>query len=141
MNDQGPRKHRVTEPLPGDTAALEFQDFSGPVLLCPACREPYTHQGSVTVFGRAGEDTPTRAITVTPGAETAHIVESRQAEQTNPSGRRDGVAIRFWCEQCPAVSELLIHQHKGFTYIRWRAAGRSIDLPWQDHETWTAAGP
>ena len=44
-------------------------------------------------------------------------VGTDQAE--NPSPRRDGVAIQFWCEACPSTPVLHIYQHKGDTMINW----------------------
>jgi len=38
----------------------------------------------------------------------------------NPSRRRDGLAIEFSCENCPAILELTIKQHKGETFFAWR---------------------
>ncbi len=35
----------------------------------------------------------------------------------NPSKRRDGVAIGFTCEQCPAVFWVTLAQHKGATLL------------------------
>jgi hypothetical protein len=29
----------------------------------------------------------------------------------NPSSRRNGIAIRFWCENCDALAELTLEQH------------------------------
>jgi hypothetical protein len=38
----------------------------------------------------------------------------------NPSSRRGGVAIRFWCEGCDSAPELTLEQHKGETHLHWR---------------------
>jgi hypothetical protein len=35
----------------------------------------------------------------------------------NPSSRRDGLVIRFWCENCETVKALTITQHKGDTQL------------------------
>ena len=37
----------------------------------------------------------------------------------NPSARRYGLRIFFWCEHCCAVPVLNIYQHKGNTFLRW----------------------
>jgi hypothetical protein len=48
------------------------------------------------------------------------------AESGNPSPRRDGIVISFFCEQCTnwgetgEVIELTLAQHKGATEIGWR---------------------
>jgi hypothetical protein len=133
QTERPPRSKRTTRPLPGDGANIEFED-GGPALQCPACHAATIHHERTTVFGRACEDAPTRAIVIEPGAEIAHTIESDRAERTNPSSRRDAVAVQFSCEHCPAISELIIEQHKGYTYLRWRAGGQRVSIPWQDHE-------
>jgi hypothetical protein len=45
--------------------------------------------------------------------------EDWQVQGTNPSSRRGGIAIRFWCEGCPFISELTLAQHKGSTEVEW----------------------
>jgi 5-methylcytosine-specific restriction endonuclease McrA len=39
----------------------------------------------------------------------------------NPSARRHGIVIKFWCENCSNISLLCIDQHKGISQIGWRA--------------------
>jgi hypothetical protein len=48
-------------------------------------------------------------------------ITGAQAERGNPSSRRNGVVIRFWCEDCDVISELTLEQHKGNTLLRWRS--------------------
>jgi hypothetical protein len=38
----------------------------------------------------------------------------------NPSSRRDGILIHFWCEHCEEKPVMAILQHKGTTFIGWR---------------------
>jgi hypothetical protein len=73
----------------------------------------------VTVFDRT-EDSPTMVRTRVSNG----IVESREVPNgnENPSSRRDGIAIGFWCECCPVKSELTIAQHKGQELVAWREA-------------------
>jgi hypothetical protein len=35
----------------------------------------------------------------------------------NPSVRRHGFKVYFWCEACPAKSVLSVSQHKGVTEV------------------------
>jgi hypothetical protein len=91
-------------------------------LQCPNCRdgESYLHHEYAKVFERFGED----GITV----ET-HVHETRVEQKVshrNPSGRRDGIAIGFYCEQCDARLELTIAQHKGQTFVEWREKAPEI---------------
>jgi len=92
--------------------AVEFIAGDNEVLKCPSCGtdEGYLHHHGVTVYDRH-EDGPVTVTTVNGGAAGE-----------NPSSRRDGIAIRFTCELCPAELELTIAQHKGRTYLVWRDA-------------------
>jgi len=88
---------------------------------CPACQGGHIHHDTVTIFDRKAEDAPSYALVVERGGCVSNITGAR-AEQDNPSSRRHGVAIRFWCEECDTISELAVEQHKGSTRLRWRAA-------------------
>ena len=37
----------------------------------------------------------------------------------NPSRRRHGLKIYFWCEGCSSKSELSVSQHKGVTSVNF----------------------
>jgi hypothetical protein len=100
-------------------------EFAGDDLLCPACRSSYLHHFAVRVFSRDGEDAESTLIEVR-DAETMWLEDG--AEKTNPSSRRDGVAIRFWCEGCSILSELTFAQHKDVTECKWRRFGRTSRL-------------
>jgi len=84
-------------------------------LLCPSCGGSNTHHTSVAVFDRS-EDAETGRRTVATGAETT--VDSDMTG--NPSRRRDGLVISFYCELCPTVMEMAISQHKGQTFFQMR---------------------
>lgn len=85
-------------------------------LLCPHCGGEYLHHGKVHVHNRDREDGDTTKITVS-GLKSKRRTTGGGG---NPSGRRDGVVIDFWCEHCTAKPQLCIAQHKGLTYIGWR---------------------
>lgn len=92
-------------------------------LICPRCGETYIHHEDVTVFNR-GEDEKVLSRIVVSGP-LACISRPVSRETDNPSRRRHGLSIRFWCEYCcPYESEdrieLTIAQHKGETDIIWR---------------------
>jgi hypothetical protein len=89
-------------------------------LLCPECHNFNLHHGRVTIFDRPQEDAPSCAIVVEDG------MASREDGNGNPSSRRGGVAIRFWCESCAAIPELTIAQHKGTTVLAWRVVGHFL---------------
>jgi hypothetical protein len=124
---------------------LEREIWSGDAirgLVCPHCGSGYLHHygftdyerdedakvenivdcGSVlfddkgqrsSVFGRSG---------CSPGMIGGNLqVFSDLHDNRNPSNRRDGIVIKFWCEECTNISLLCIQQHKGCSYIHWRA--------------------
>ena len=98
-------------------------DF-GCSLFCPSCGSSWTHHTSVTVFDRA-EDSETGRRTIATGAATT--VDGDMTN--NPSLRRDGLIIGFYCETCPTVMEMDISQHKGQTYFRIRYKTDAEDDP------------
>ena len=100
-----------------------FSSFGiGPGLICPRCGSDYLHSGQVKVYDRLEDEDTTHVTIVENGLTATHIVASEAA--LNPSLRRQGVAIRFECEQCEGPLELTIAQHKGGTYVAWRYSPR-----------------
>lgn len=97
----------------------------GNTLTCPCCNEEYLHHGTVTVFDR-NEDAPfVRKTTV---ADYVGVASVDNESSGNPSGRRTGLTIEFWCETCGGCDEdgnitkpMLLHilQNKGNTYLHW----------------------
>lgn len=87
------------------------------VLLCPGCSGNNLHHSTVTVFTRSQEDAkPVRTIIGNAEVITGAMLPTGE----NPSSRRDGIAIGFWCENCSFQGELTIAQHKGLTLVEWR---------------------
>ena len=96
-----------------------------PILACPHCGSEYLHHTDITIFD-CEEDGP-ETITIVPRGDGPRAA---RADETggNPSSRRHGLAIRFYCEICSEVGvddyiadfELTIAQHKGKTYVAWR---------------------
>jgi hypothetical protein len=80
------------------------------ILSCPDCGGTCLHQGAVSVFVRPVEDG--RCV-------STHI--NGVVAGDNPSPRRDGLTIRFFCETCGVRGRraLNIFQHKGQTFIEW----------------------
>jgi|HubBroStandDraft_6_1064221.scaffolds.fasta_scaffold334923_1 hypothetical protein len=91
-------------------------------LRCPRCAGQYLHQLNVVVFDRAEDASHVIRTTVEGGTSRTDVVPN--AGSGNPSARRDGLSILFWCEGCDAKRadpiELTIAQHKGCTEIGWR---------------------
>jgi hypothetical protein len=95
----------------------EFFMLDHPVS-CPFCGGDNLHHKRVTAFDRK-EDAPQTITTEVDGGQVTMRVEPSN-QSRNPSSRRDGLGIKFFCETCPAIPELTLEQHKGSTFIRWR---------------------
>jgi len=87
-------------------------------LECPTCASRYLHHGRVTLYDRK-EDAEQVLWTEIEGHELKQDL-MMSVDSENPSSRRHGMVIDFWCENCDKVHALTIAQHKGCTEIRWR---------------------
>jgi hypothetical protein len=92
------------------------------IFACPACGGANLHHNEVTVYDRKEDAVEVRETKVIMGGAVTSLMVPSKASR-NPSGRRGGIAIGFWCETCPALFEFTISQHKGTTYTAWRLAG------------------
>ena len=100
-------------------------------LQCPSCGGELLHHAGLVAYDRH-EDAPETVVTeLRPDGSLSRYSRSSQFTD-NPSSRRDGIAIRFWCEECGAGDfedphtasyELTIAQHKGRTHLSWRLRG------------------
>lgn len=102
---------------------IDSTTWSPPILICPRCQSSNLHHLDVTTFNRS-EDVETVIVSATDGKTTKTNVLPNE-NSGNPSSRRDGLAIRFWCEHCGGQStdelmELTLAQHKGVTLLEWR---------------------
>jgi hypothetical protein len=100
-------------------------------LRCPYCSETYLHQGGVAIFEREEDADQVKVVTVSGGA--VHEATIANNVSLNPSPRRYGLRISFWCEHCSGagtdeerehgagnkIPDLAIYQHKGETFIEW----------------------
>lgn len=91
-------------------------DFLGR-LLCPECGEINLHHEAVMVWERPVED----GVSIKTVLMAGKTIRKQKAD--NPSPRRDGIRIYFWCEHCDIVrirpKFLIIYQHKGETFVEW----------------------
>jgi hypothetical protein len=90
---------------------------SSSTLVCPRCGEGCLHHSRVVVFDRRQDDVKLTKTVVDRGVTVKTI---RAQGSGNPSYRRHGLVIQFWCESCDRNFELTISQHKGNTFFRWR---------------------
>lgn len=91
-------------------------------LNCPGCGSDNLHHERVDVFERCEDAERGLHVTVSgidnPICSPA-LVSIGDSLDGNPSARRQGLTIRFWCEQCDLRPVLSISQHKGTTYMQW----------------------
>lgn len=100
-------------------ARLDGDPVEWPQLYCPVCHEGgYLHHRAVNVYDRADEDAGTGTHVYSCGSVAAVNTSADMAG--NPSPRRDGLTIEFYCEICDSEHVLAIFQHKGKTYGGWR---------------------
>lgn len=97
---------------------IKFEDDDTRGLLCPKCGQQFLHHEHVHIYSRLEEDSP-RGLHVTVSDEAQLRVGTEL--RNNPSRRRDGLRIEFWCETCSAKPKLVLLQHKGSTQIYWEA--------------------
>ena len=85
------------------------------LLCCEHCGEINLHQHKISMFCR-DEDKDVQHIII--DAISGQIEEGIDRSGRNPSSRRQGMIISFYCEHCDYETDLLIGQHKGVTEIR-----------------------
>lgn len=91
------------------------------VLHCPECDGTYLHQFGFEWFDRAHEDDDRGFHIRSLGHNDLHVDTDISR---NPSSRRDGLRIWFFCESCSSDHEgpyfgLSIAQRKGETLFGW----------------------
>lgn len=103
------------------TKQVKIKDLSYFTLLCPApgCNDHNLHQEAVRVEARPNEDGPGTIVQI--DSTSMHVEAAKPDEFI---GRRNGVMIDFWCENCSGPDEHPIHtlvivQHKGMTFVSW----------------------
>lgn len=84
-------------------------------LICPYCGSEFLHHDEVTVYNRRGEDAQEGLVARIQGSG----VMLKTSQEGNPSSRRSGLTIHFWCEGCEHIPVLTIVQHKGVTFVEW----------------------
>ena len=98
------------------SAPATFEDGYGvdlSRLCCPHCGGGDIHQAEARVYDRS-EDAEKVDYTLVRPDQTSRTEE---ANGSNPSARRQGLRLSFWCETCTALTDLCIAQHKGSTLI------------------------
>ena len=88
----------------------------GQVLHCPHCGDIYLHYVDIHVFNREKEDADKGLHCFIKG--TSVSVDTNACDR-NPSERRNGIKIKFWCESCFKEAILDIVCHKGNIFVGW----------------------
>lgn len=91
---------------------VSFEDDQNQILLCPSCKGANLHHARVDVWDRPGEDQPSTKTSIL-------APKGFDPPTYNPSSRRGGISIVFWCEGCSERPVLGVAQHKGSTLLRW----------------------
>ena len=121
MNEDQNEVWNILKNVPIANTHVRIEDDS---LACPYCDSDYLHQAAVEVFFRKNEDSIDGIKTTSTGGSVLGYVmassQSNDAKNGNPSSRRDGIVIKFICENCCEDPELLIYQHEGQTFIKWK---------------------
>lgn len=98
-----------------------FEDFGsnyGLALACPHCGDSCgTHHDLVEVFEREDDARNGLHVTIHNGK-----IKTDSNISNNPSSRRQGIAIRLYCESGCNSFELQISQHKGQTFFNLASA-------------------
>lgn len=93
---------------------LDSHPDTGAKMQCPHCKETYLHHDKVEIFERL-EDQDNGIHAIVEGG----ILSIDSNLEENPSARRHGLIINFWCECCKGKSTLTISQHKGNTLVNF----------------------
>ena len=91
-------------------------------LVCPSCGGTYLHHQFIEVYlteeDGSGEK-PSMRVSCEQEVKGKYkpFVAVDGDMRNNPSARRGGIVIQFWCEGCNLRSRLSLAQHKGQTLI------------------------
>ena len=108
-------------------------------LCCPNCGDAYgLHHDKITIWNRRTEDHDGVRFTIKGTSLTSKLFaggDSPHGPKENPSRRRDGLVIEFYCEHCPDIKpiNLRIAQHKGMTHMGWMFYSKK-------HDHWFTSG-
>lgn len=86
------------------------------LLTCPSCGGEYLHHDGIEWFDRAEDAETGDHVSVNKlGVVVNHSLVG------NPSPRRGGLFVTFWCEGCDRRARFELIQHKGQTFVELRA--------------------
>ncbi len=100
-------------------------DYEYEHLLCPRCGDGYLHHARLVVYDRREDGPEVTVTTIDNGEARRGTIDNKRSG--NPSARRDGLYVEFWCEACGDGLRLNVAQHKGQTDLFWTIAPPSLD--------------
>ena len=111
-----------------DIHILQTTNSVGNELQCPHCGDYYMHHYGIELFNRHEDSEYGDHIELYIPESHAWMYMNTNVQENivdgniknNPSSRRSGIIIKFVCENCSAVSDFCIKQHKGHTLLEWR---------------------
>jgi hypothetical protein len=103
----------------GDDAQLlshfsVYYPFLGHILCCAWCHEDYLHHQRIDYFEPHQEDSKNGLHVILTTGDAPIIDTSMEG---NRSQRRGSIVVTFDCEMCNKITELVIIQHKGNSYL------------------------
>ena len=101
--------------MPFTKKVITSDEYYGDTLVCPECGGMLLHHMRVECFERGEDDKTGTYVTNRAGDVTV----SHGKLKENPSHRRNGIIIHFFCEDCEEEPRLTIAQHKGCTLFKW----------------------
>jgi hypothetical protein len=89
-------------------------------ICCPICGDAYgMHHTKIEIFNRSSDDMITNHYIFQNG-KISNNYDGKKANEENPSLRRSGIKIKFYCESCNDKEfTLCLAQHKGSTFLYW----------------------
>jgi len=92
-----------------------YHEGYGAELVCPSCGGNCLHHDRIDIFERGEDQDQGIHVLVAEGQGTFNTDLAG-----NPSARRDGLSIHFWCEDCSAKPVLTIAQHKCNAFVNFK---------------------
>lgn len=91
---------------------VNYESGYGAELCCPRCGSNFLHHDKIEVFERPEDAAHGLHVAISDSKATVDTHLDK-----NPSRRRDGLLVTFWCEGCHGICALTIAQHKGVSLV------------------------
>jgi hypothetical protein len=108
-----------------------YSEYDEQVLICPSCGIENLHVNKTFNYSR-GEDKKIVQRTTQDAGGNVKIEHVDNVESGNPSDRRDGLKIQFYCEAGCMVT-LSMAQHKGNMFFKWQEIRKMNSQEKRDH--------